>query len=68
MKIASKLFYNANENMYFVLFGKEGEKAFLCNVNYEQYVICQLLEKNSWWHGNYYFNFEEAYETWKEMN
>ena len=68
MKIESKLFYNINGNTYYVLFGKKGEKAFLCNINCNQYVICQLLEENSWLHGNYYCDFEEAYDDWKEMN
>ena len=58
MKIGINLFYNINGNAYYILFGKKGEKAFLCNVDYKQYVICQLLEENSWWHGNYYFDFD----------
>ena len=68
MKIRSKLFYNINGNTYYILFGKKGKKAFLCNVDCEQYVICQVLEENSWHYGNYFFNFKEAYEAWEEMN
>lgn len=61
----NKLFYNMNGNTYFVLFGGKGNKSFLCNVESEQYVICQILEDNSWWQGNYFDTFEEAYEAWK---
>lgn len=59
-----KLFYNANGNTYYVLFGSKREKAFLCNISHEQYVICQMLEDNSWWQGEYFNNFEEAYKKW----
>ena len=66
MLIKSKLFYNNNGEIYYILFGKKGEKAFLCNTESEQYVICQLLEEHSWWHGSYYSNFKEAYSDWRE--
>lgn len=60
-----KLFYNVNGNTYYILFGGIGMKSFLCNVSIEQYVICAILESNSWWQGSYFNNFEEAYEKWK---
>lgn len=28
--------------------------------------ICAILEENSWWQGNYYESFEEAYEDWRK--
>lgn len=59
------LFYNNNGNVYYILFGEKGKRAFLCNVNYKQYVICSILEENSWWQGQYFEDFEEAYEEWK---
>ena len=62
-----KLFYNLNGNTYYILFGKQGERAFLCNVSADQYVICATLEKNSWWQGQYFNNFEEAYEQWNKL-
>lgn len=61
----NKLFYNMNGNTYYILFGEIGEKAFLCNVESEQYVICQILEPYSWWQGSYFSEFEEAYNVWK---
>jgi len=60
-----KIFYNINGNTYYILFGTKGERAFLCNVNLEQYVICAILEEDSWWQGQYFDNFEEAYKEWK---
>ena len=61
-----KIFHNINGNSYYVLFGSKGKRAFLCNLNSEQYVICAMLEENSWWQGNYFQDFEEAYNYWKE--
>ena len=63
-----KIFYNINGNSYYVLFGGKGQKSFLCNLENNsnaKYVICAMLENNSWWHGNYFNDFEEAYESWK---
>lgn len=62
---SNNLFYNENGEIYYILFGQKGKKAFLCNVNRKQYVICQLLEEKNWFHGNYYCDFEEAYNVWK---
>ena len=62
----SKLFYNLNGNTYYILFGKRKERALLCNIDTEQYVICQILEENNWWHGEYFYNFDEAYKKYKE--
>lgn len=59
-----RLFYNVNGNVYYILFGEKGTKAFLCNVNREQYVICAILEEHSWWQGQYFNSFEEAYKEW----
>lgn len=61
-----KIFYNTNGNVYYVLFGGKGEKSFLCNVNREQYVICKILKDYSWYYGQYFENFEQAYEVWQE--
>lgn len=61
-----KIFYNNNGNIYYILFGKQGERALLCNVNINQYVICAVLEENSWLYGSYFQDFEEAYEEWKK--
>ena len=61
-----KIFHNINGNSYYVLFGSKGKRAFLCNLNSEQYVICAMLEENSWWQGNYFQDFEEEYNYWKE--
>lgn len=59
------LFYNNNGNVYYILFGGKGKRTFLCNVNCKQYVICSMLEENSWWQGQYFEDFEEAYKEWK---
>ncbi len=61
-----KIFYNTNGNTYYILFGGKGERAFLCNICIEQYVICAILEENSWWQGQYFDNFEEAYKKWNK--
>ena len=53
-----KLFYNNNGNTYYILFGEKGKKSFLCNIERQQYVICAVLEENSWWQGSYFENFE----------
>lgn len=60
-----RLFYNINGNVYYILLGEKGKRAFLCNIERQQYVICAVLEENSWWQGSYFENFEEAYESWK---
>ncbi len=62
----NKLFHNLNGNTYYILFGEKGKKSLLCNVNSEQYVICAILEKNIWWQGQYFNNFEEAYNEWQK--
>ena len=64
-----KIFYNMNGNSYYILFGRKGKRSFLCKINDNgcaQYVICAILEENSWWQGNYYESFEEAYEDWRK--
>ncbi len=64
-----KIFNNTNGNSYYILFGGIGKRSFLCKItNNEcvQYVICAILEDNSWWQGNYYESFEEAYEYWRK--
>lgn len=64
-----KIFHNFNGNSYYILFGEKGKKSFLCNLNDNnnaKYVICAILEENSWWQGNYYESFEEAYEDWRK--
>ncbi len=62
----NKLFRNENGNTYYILFGGKREKSFLCNINQEQYVICAILEENSWWQGQYFDSFEEAYKEWNK--
>lgn len=65
----NKIFNNENGNSYYILFGKKGERAFLCNLNDNysaKYVICAILEENSWWQGQYFDTFDEAYEVWKK--
>lgn len=64
-----KIFYNSNGNSYYILFGGKGKRTFLCNLNNNSsanFVICAILEENSWWQGNYYESFEEAYEDWRK--
>ena len=39
-----------------------------CDINKEEYVIVAMLEENSWYHGNYFFDFDKAYEYWREQN
>ena len=58
-----------NGNSYYILFGGKGKRSFLCKINDNgcaQYVICAILEENSWWQGNYYESFEKAYEDWRK--
>ncbi len=64
-----KIFNNENGNSYYILFGGKGTRTFLCNLNENysaQYVICAILEENSWWQGSYFEDFDEAYKYWKE--
>ena len=64
-----KIFHNSNGNSYYILFGGKGKKSFLCNLNNNSsanYVICAILEENSWWQETYYESFEEAYEDWRK--
>ena len=61
-----KLFLNMNGNSYAIVQGGKGKKSLLMNLNYEQYVVCAILEENSWWQGNYFDNFDEAYEYYKK--
>lgn len=62
-----KLFFNNNGSTYYILFGGKGKKSFLCNIERQQFVICAILEENSWWQGSYFENFEEAYKKWQEF-
>lgn len=61
-----KLFSNINGNSYAIIQGGKGKKSLLMNLYREQYVVCAILEENSWWQGNYFDNFEEAYEYYKK--
>ena len=61
-----KLFLNMNGNSYAIVQGGKGKKSLLMNLNYEQYVVCAMLEENSWWQGTYFDNFDEAYEYYKK--
>lgn len=61
-----KLFLNANGNSYAIVQGGKGKKSLLMNLNYEQYVVCAMLEENSWWQGNYFDNFDEAYRYYQK--
>lgn len=52
---------------YYLLFGGElGKPAMLLNTESDEIVLTHCLEKNSWHHGNYNFNFDEAYKKWKD--
>ncbi len=62
------IFYNENGNSYYILFGGKSKRSFLCNLKENinaKYVICAILEDSSWWQGNYFNDFEEAYQHWK---
>lgn len=61
-----KLFLNINGNSYAIIQGGKGKKSLLMNLYREQYVVCAILEENSWWQGDYFDNFEEAYEYYKK--
>ncbi len=61
-----KLFSNINGNSYAIIQGGKGKKSLLMNLYREQYVVCAILEENSWWQGNYFDNFDEAYEYYKK--
>lgn len=61
-----KLFLNMNGNSYAIVQGGKGKKSLLMNLNYEQYVVCAMLEENSWWQGNYFDNFDEAYRYYQK--
>lgn len=51
---------------YFLLFGGElGKPAMLLNMNSNEIVLTHCLEEHSWHHGDYRFNFDEAYEEYK---
>lgn len=61
----NKIFKNENGNVYYILYGEKGQRAFLCNMNFDQYVICKVLEDNSWWHGTYFDKIDDAFEYWQ---
>ena len=61
-----KLFSNINGNSYAIIQGGKGKKSLLMNLYREQYVVCAILGENSWWQGNYFDNFDEAYEYYKK--
>lgn len=61
-----KLFSNINGNSYAIIQGGKGKKSLLMNLYREQYVVCAILEENSWWQGDYFDNFDEAYEYYKK--
>lgn len=61
-----KLFLNMNGNSYAIVQGGKGKKSLLMNLNHEQYVVCAMLEENSWWQGNYFDNFDEAYRYYQK--
>lgn len=66
----NKIFNNVNGNSYYILFGGKGKRTFLCDLNENSptpYVICAILEENSWWQGNYFKDFDDAYEYWEEI-
>lgn len=63
-----KIFYNLNGSSYYILFGEKGKSAFLCNVDKKEYIICEVLEDFSWHNGNYFFDFNKAYEYWMKQN
>ena len=65
----NEIFTNTNGNNYYILFGTKESRAFLCNLdknNSVPFVICAILEENSWWQGSYFEDFDEAYKYWKE--
>ena len=62
----NKLFYNENGNVYYVLYGGKGYRSLLCDINKDQFVICAMLEEQSWWAGTYFDSFEKAYKHWIE--
>lgn len=52
---------------YYLLFGGElGKPAMLLNLDSDEIVLTHYLENNSWHHGEYMFNFDEAYKKYKE--
>ena len=62
-----KKLWTGQAGVYFLLFGGEiGKPAMLLNVDSEEIVLTHCLEKQSWHHGEYKFNFDEAYKEWKE--
>ena len=66
MKVSKHNIFIGQCGVYFLLFGEVGKPAMLLDTESNEIVICETLENNSWIHGNYYFNFERAYEEWKE--
>lgn len=61
-----KLFSNSNGRNYCVVKGGLGKRSLLVNMNIEEYVVCAVLEENSWLYGSYFNNFDEAYKYYKE--
>ena len=55
-----RILKNENGKDYYILFGEKGSRALLCGINVNQYVVCCVLEKTSWFHGMYFENFDEA--------
>lgn len=61
-----RLFQNRNGNNYCILFGSKGGPALLINMSEDKYVVVAILQDYDWWQGNYFNNFEDAYEFWNK--
>lgn len=62
-----RLFLNMNGSEYAIVEGGEGKRTLLVNMHSNQCVVCAVLEKNSWWQGSYFEDFEEAYNYFKNF-
>ena len=62
-----KLFSNSNGRNYCVVKGGFGKRSLLVNMDIDEYVVCAILEENSWWQGHYFSDFDEAYKYYEEV-
>ena len=61
-----RLFVNSNGRSYAIVKGGKGKRSLLINIYSNECVVCAILEDDSWWQGNYFEDFDEAYKFFKE--
>ena len=64
---ANRYFENDNGQEYVIVAGGKGKTSLLINLYSSQCVVCANLQETSWYQGNYFNDFDEAYKYFKKM-